>query len=196
MVSTACPGERAYEWLSRSGGLRERVEAYIASYDTAAKTRALQVGLSRIGPVRVGEYPFSQDGGGRKVRLIGGDTYSTTTGAFYVGSTIRAEYARFRSQVGGFGVPIGELEATSNGAVTVQRFNHGSIWQARRSGRSTSYGIWGPLDQKYREIGGPTSEVGSPTRRYASLGGGRYRAYFSRGTITREADFTFTITSR
>lgn len=196
VVGTACPGTQAYAWLSRDGGLRDRVSAYIADYTSAAKTRTMELGLSRIGPVLVGEYPFSQDGGGRKVRLFRGDVYSSDLGAYYVGSTIRHEYAHFYSQVGGFGVPTSELQPTSNPAVTVQQFNHGSVWQAKRSGKSTSYGIWGPLDQKYRQMGGPTSEVGSPTRRYESLGGGRYRAYFSRGTITREADLTFTITTR
>jgi hypothetical protein len=193
VVSTACPGAKAYAWLSRDGGLRDRVSAYIADYSSSIKTRWNELGWSATGPVYVGEYAFANDGGGRKARLLKLDLYSSTRGTFAVGGEYRTAYASLSSQAGRLGVPAGDAEGTSRPVVSLQRFAHGTVYKVTRSGHASAYGLWGAMYLKYKSMGEADSELGAPKSNEVAISGGRSRAYFGYGYLTVEADGTVTV---
>ena len=193
VVGTACPGAKAYAWLSRDGGLRERVSAYIANYSSPIKTRWSQLGWGVTGPVSIGEYAFSNDGGGRKARLLKLDLYSSTRGTFAVGGEYRTAYATLGSQAGRLGVPAGEAEATSRPVVSLQRFAHGTVYRVVRGSSASAYGLFGAMYLKYKSMGEASSELGAPRTNQVAISGGRSRAYFGYGYMTVESDGTVTV---
>ncbi|MEJ7636221.1 N-acetylmuramoyl-L-alanine amidase [Aeromicrobium sp.] len=194
VVSTACPGAAAYAWLSRADGLRDRVSAYTASYASAIKSRWQELGSARTGPVAVGEYAFTNDGGGRKARLLNLDLYSSSRGTFSVGGEYRSTYATLGSQTGSLGAPAGEAEATSRSVVSLQRFGHGTVYRVVRGGNAKAYGIWGAMYDKYASLGEASSALGAPSSNQVAISGGRSRAYFGYGYMTVQADGTVTVT--
>ena len=193
VVSTACPGQKAYEWIGRDGGLRERVSAYIANYSSAIKTRWQQLGSSATGPVAVGEYPFSNDGGGRKARMLKLDLYSSSRGTYSVAGIYRTTYATLGSQTGYLGVPAANAVPTSRPVVSLQRFAHGAVYRVVRNGTAKAYGIWGAMYVKYQSMGEASSELGAPRSNEVAISGGRKRAYFGYGHMTVEANGTVTV---
>jgi hypothetical protein len=193
VVPTACPGAKAYAWLSAAGGLRDRVAAYIASYSSAIKSRARELGVARTGLVYVGEYPFTTGLTGRKALFGNLDMYSTSVGTFEVGGYYRDAYGELNFQTGVLGAPTSEATSTSVSTVRVQRFEHGSIYRVSRSGRGAPYALWGALDTKYRDLGEATSDLGRPTKAEAAISGGRKRAYFTHGHITVQSNGKVTV---
>jgi len=191
VVSTACPGAKAYAWLSASGGLRDRVAAYIAGYSSSIKTRATFLGRDVTGPVFIGEAVFA---GGRKARLQKLDLYASTLGTFSVANYFRTTYNSLKAQSGILGMPASEAESTSVAGVQVQRYARGSIHRVYRSGRYHAYALWQGIDAKYRELGESAGALGRPTKGETSLSGGRFRAYFEHGYITRGAKGSIAVT--
>jgi hypothetical protein len=191
VVSTACPGAKAYAWLSRDGGLRDRVSAYIANYSSSIKTRATFLGPGVTGPVYIGETVFT---GGRKARLQKLDLYASTAGTFSVAGYFRTGYNALKAQLGILGMPTSESSTTSVSTVQVQRFARGSIYRVSRNGSVAPYAMWGGIDAKYRELGEAGGALGEPTKGEASLSDGRFRAYFQHGYITRAASGAITVT--
>ena len=119
VVGTACPGKYAYAWLSETGGLRDRVEAYISKYSSLIKTRAAALGTAATGPVYVGEAPIR---GGRRTRFGKLDLYSTAAhGARVVSGSVLAEYTRLGNEKAKIGLPISDLSTVSS-EVKVQMF--------------------------------------------------------------------------
>ncbi|MEV7397252.1 peptidoglycan recognition protein [Aeromicrobium sp. NPDC092404] len=191
VVSTACPGAAAYAWLSKSGGLRDRVSAYVSGYTSSIKTRATFLGSATTGPVFIGETIFT---GGRKARLQKLDLYASTAGTFSVANYFRTGYNALKAQSGILGMPASEAESTAVAGVQVQRFARGSIHRVFRNGRYASYAVWQGIDAKYRELGEAAGELGRPTKTEASISGGRFRAYFEHGYITRSSTGVITVT--
>jgi hypothetical protein len=193
VVPTACPGAKAYAWLSAAGGLRDRVAAYISNYSSAIKSRAQELGVAKTGLVYVGEYPFTTGLTGRKARFGMLDMYSTSAGTFEVGGYYRVGYNALNSQTGVLGAPTSEAASTSVSTVKVQRFQHGSIYRVSRGGHAAPYVLWGALDTKYRDIGEASSGLGAPTKSEVAISGGRQRAYFAHGHITVQSNGTVTV---
>jgi uncharacterized protein with LGFP repeats len=194
VVPTACPGAKAYAWLSASGGLRDRVKDYIANYSSDIKTRFGSLGTSVTGLVYVGEYPFASGPGGRKARFGNLDMYSSSLGTFEVGGYYRVGYNALDAQSGVLSVPTSEAADTSVSTVKVQRFLHGSVYRVSRSGHAAPYALWDDLDAKYRDLGEASSSLGAPTKSEAVISGGRKRAYFEHGHMTRQSDGSVTVT--
>jgi hypothetical protein len=194
VVKTACPGTAAYRWLSASGGLRDRVEAYLADYRSAIKTEYRRLGSDKTGPVYVGETPFSADTGGRKARLGHLDLYSSSLGTFSVDGAIRSAYNALDAQGGALGAPATAKESTSRSDVRRQRFSHGTIYRVQGASSAKGHPVWGSIENRYVELGEESGALGAPRRPMTKLSGGRYRAYFEHGTITRERDRSLTVT--
>ncbi len=190
VVSTACPGAAAYAWLSASGGLRDRVADYIANYSSAIKTRVAQLGRDATGPVYIGEYPFTQAGGGRKARLQSVDMYSTTFGTFKVGGTYREGYKSRGEQGGVLGVPIADAQKSSVSTVSLQRFSKGTVYRVQLGSKVRPVLLYSKIEDKYIEIGEASSPLGAPTTSMARISEGRYRAYFEHGHMTMNASGT------
>ncbi len=190
VVSTACPGAAAYAWLSAGGGLRDRVAAYIANYSSAIKTRVAQLGSAATGPVFIGEYPFSQAGGGRKARLERVDMYSTTYGTFKVGGTYREGYKARDEQAGVLGVPIAEAQKSSVSTVSLQRFSKGTVYRVQLGSKVTPVLLYSKIEDKYIDLGEASSPLGAPTTSMVRISDGRYRAYFQHGHMTMNASGT------
>jgi hypothetical protein len=189
VVGTACPGGAAYRWLSKSGGLRDRVTAYISGYTSAIKTRAAQLGRDATGPVYIGEYAFAQGPGGRKARLRRVDLYSTTTyGTFKVGGTYRAGYKARDEQAGVLGVPVAEAQKSPVSTVSLQRFSKGTVYRVQRGSVVAPVLLYSRIEDRYIELGEATSALGAPTKSQVKVTGGRYRAYFAHGHMTMNAN--------
>ena len=75
VVGTACPGRYGYAWLSESGGLRDRVEAYISNYSSEIRTKLGT--LTSTGAVYIGEVDVAgPSGAGRRTQLGSLDIFS------------------------------------------------------------------------------------------------------------------------
>ena len=187
IVSTACPGAAAYTWLSASGGLRDRVAAYIANYKSPIKTRVGQLGRSVTGPVYVGEYPFSKGPGGRKARLALVDMYSTSFGTFKVHGTYREGYNGRSAQNGVLGVPTADAKKTTVSTVSLQRFSKGTVYRVKLGKTALPVVLYSRIEDKYIALGEHTSALGAPTTSMVSISGGRYRANFQHGHLTQSS---------
>ena len=136
VLSTACPGRYGYAWLSEAGGLRDRVETYLAAYSTPVKTRYQSLGATAAGPIFVGEAKTSA-GSRLRAKLV--DIYSAgaATTAYVVGGTVRTEYDRVSGRSGVLGYPTGE--AAPSGAGVRQEFAGGYIQTTSAGGRAIAY---------------------------------------------------------
>ena len=135
VLKTACPGRYGYAWLSEAGGLRDRVEAYIAAYSTPTKSLYRALGAAVTGPIFIGEAQGA-DGSRLRAKLV--DIYSKGTAgpAFTVGGAIRTEYDRVGSRAGVLGYPTANAAAVAGG--TRQNFDGGYI-TTTAAGRATAY---------------------------------------------------------
>ena len=191
VVSTACPGKYGYSWLSSDGGLRDRVESYIAKYDTPIKAAAKQLdGLngSVTGSVIQGE--------------LGGDTrrrtkfskmnifwFAGSPQAYHVAGAARTVHDKLGLQNGVLEFPTGNMAPSSVPGLSVQPFQQGAIYQTA----SGTYGLYGAIFQKYvsDSVGGPGGELGVPTSAITTNGTTR-TATFEHGSIV-DADGTVTV---
>ena len=169
-TATACPGRYGYAWMKASGGLRDRVAAYIRDYTSAIKSETARLGHARTGDLNVGEYPTD---GGRKARFSYGDIYAKTPyGAHFVGGSVRTEYAAWDIEHGALGFPTTDILDVVAGKQAVQRYERGSIYRVPQSnGVNEAFGLTKGVDTKYRELGEFDSDLGAPTSRVNTAGG-------------------------
>ncbi|TXL57314.1 N-acetylmuramoyl-L-alanine amidase [Aeromicrobium terrae] len=187
VVSTACPGTKAYGWLSASGGLRDRVVAYASSYSTPISTRAAELGSAFTGPTYRGE---RDRGSFHEIRMKYVDIYDHEgTGTHYTRSYTRTEYRSRGEQSGPLGFPTTDRTHSTTGAMDVQRFEHGSIYQVDRgNGVVQTPAMWGVIEQKYIELGEGKSALGRPSKGMTPLSNGRFRVDFNNGSIYQNSD--------
>jgi SpoIID/LytB domain protein len=144
VLQTACPGRYGYAWLSESGGLRDRVEAYLAGYTSTVKSRYTALGATAAGPIFIGE---AQTSTGSRLRAKNLDIYAKgangTGRTFTVAGAARTEYDRVGSRTGTLGYPAGEAVAVPGG--TRQAFDGGYIMTVAATGRATAYTPAGAL---------------------------------------------------
>jgi len=135
VISTGCPGRYGYAWLSETGGLRDRVAAYLAAYSTPVKSRYAALGAA-AGPIFIGE---AQTATGSRLRAKTLDVYAkAASGAAYtVAGAVRTEYDRVGSRTGVLGYPSADAVAVAGG--TRQAFDGGSIVVDAATGRATAY---------------------------------------------------------
>ena len=169
-TATACPGRYGYAWMKASGGLRDRVAAYIQDYASAIKSEAAQLGHAKTGDLNVGEYPTE---GGRKARFSYGDIYAMSPyGAHFVGGSVRTEYDAWDIQHGALGFPTSNIVDVVAGKQAFQRYEHGSIYRVPQSnGVNQAFGLTRGVDTKYRELGEFDSDLGAPTSRVTTADG-------------------------
>jgi hypothetical protein len=191
VVSTACPGKAAYAWLSRDDGLRDRVKAYIAGYDTPIKTAFQARGITKTGPVYVGE-AGTVNRHWLRAKLV--DYYwHSSYGAFFVQGLFRSHYNEVGGQNGVLGSPTADAISTATTGVQLQTFQKGRIYRVSNGTTAAAYAIWGAVAAKYVELGEAAGELGKPKSRQTVISGGRQRAYFTGGNITLNPDGTVTV---
>ncbi len=189
VVGTECPGAAAYRWLGASGGLRDRVATYISRYSTPILSRYRQLGVGSTGPVYVGEYPFSSNGGGRKARMANIDVITSPKGTFWVRSYVRSRFNRTGGQTKVLGVPVANAVRTARSRVMLQRFEKGTIYRVKRPGKKhQAYALWGPVATKYRSLKEADGRLGAPKKTQTKISGGRQRVWFANGHITWQAN--------
>ncbi|MFC5679550.1 SpoIID/LytB domain-containing protein [Aeromicrobium endophyticum] len=144
VLSTACPGRYGYAWLSEAGGLRDRVEAYMAGYSSTVKSRYAAIGSATAGPIFIGE---AQTSTGSRLRAKYLDLYAKgaagTGTVFAISGAARDEYDRLGSRTGVLGYPAGEAVAVTGG--TRQNFDGGYVLTAAATGRATAYNAAGAV---------------------------------------------------
>jgi SpoIID/LytB domain protein len=137
VLSTECPGRYGYAWLSEAGGLRDRVEAYIAAYSSSVKTRYAAIGPAAAGAIFIGE---AQTSTGSRLRAKNLDIYAKGAGgtgrAYAVGGAVRTEYDRVGTSASVLGYPVADAVSVAGG--TRQSFEGGYITVAA-SGEATAY---------------------------------------------------------
>lgn len=186
VVSDDCPGAAAYAWISYPGGLRDRVESYIANYSSPIKTLAQDLGPTATGPLNIGEAPVA---GGRRTQFTRLDMYSSdATGAHTVKGALRTEYNRLGGPDGSLGFPKGEYKATTKREVGVQRFANGSIFNVISSSTILTAGMYGPIATRYAELKEEAGPLGWPTSSINQLSTGVLRADFTGGFIELKPD--------
>ncbi|WP_283252583.1 SpoIID/LytB domain-containing protein [Aeromicrobium wangtongii] len=180
VVSTGCPGTYGYAWLSESGGLRDRVAAYLAAYSTPVKAKYTALGTGVTGAIFVGE---AKSSAGSRLRAKLVDIYSqgNSAAAFHVSGPIRAEYDRLKSRTGVLGYPASD-PATIAGA-TRQVFAAGRIYQVG----SSVHTLQGAIATAYANLGETASALGVPTSSTTTDAAGISRANFATGYITSNA---------
>ena len=180
-TATACPGRYGYAWMKASGGLRDRVAAYIRDYTSAIKSETARLGHAKTGDLNVGEYPTV---GGRKAGFSHGDIYAKSPyGAHFVGGSVRTEYAAWNIQHGALGFPTTDIVDVVAGKQAFQRYERGSIYRVPQSnGVNEAFGLTKGVDTRYRELGELASDLGAPTSR-ANTAGSVDTATFEHGRI-------------
>ena len=169
-TATACPGRYGYAWMKATGGLRDRVAAYIRDYSSAIKSETARLGHARTGDLNVGEYPTD---GGRKARFSAGDLYAKTPyGAHFVSGSFRTEYAAWDTQHGALGFPTTDVVDVVAGRQAFQRYERGTIYRVTQSnGVDEAFGLTKGVDTRYRELGGFDNDLGAPTSRVDTTDG-------------------------
>ena len=178
VISTECPGRYGYAWLSDSGGLRDRVEAYISKYSSPIKKLYTSLGSTRTGAIYVGEASSST---GRRLDAKLMDLYAKkgATTARYVSGLVRSEYDRKSSRNGVLGYPRGN--PTTSSGTTRQSFDNGLIYAVK--GKSKAYSIVSSLAATYTKLGAHTGVLGLPTGSTTTVSSGVLRSNFAHGYI-------------
>ncbi|WP_332661753.1 SpoIID/LytB domain-containing protein [Aeromicrobium sp.] len=179
VVSTACPGRYGYAWLSETGGLRDRVEAYMSKYSTPIKSRYTSLGSASVGNIYIGE-ARSSTGSRLDAKLKDLYSKSTSTAARYVSGKIRTEYDRLGSRTGTLGYPTDNPTTATDGVIG-QHFDTGSIFYV--SGKTTAYSLRGDIAKVYTQLGESTGKLGDPTSSTFTVSSGVTRNNFQRGWI-------------
>lgn len=194
VVGTECPGAAAYAWLSAPGGLRDSVANYTASVSTEISKRAAKLGASATGALVAAEYPFFTSPGGTKARFKKIDVISSSLGTYSLGDVVRSRYNALSAQSGALGVPTSIITTTARSQVRMQRFHHGTIYRVKRKNRKVAaYALYGKVENKYRSLREASGKLGVPTKTQTKVSGGRERAYFTKGTLTLEANGRVTV---
>jgi SpoIID/LytB domain protein len=179
VVSTECPGRYGYAWLSESGGLRDRVEAYMSNYSTPIKTLYTSLGSTRTGAIYIGE-ARSSTGSRLDAKLM--DLYAKTGGsARYVSGRIRTEYDRLGSRTGTLAYPKDNPRTASDGVIG-QHFDRGSVFYV--AGKTKAYSLLGDIAKVYTQLGESTGKLGDPTSSTFTVSSGVTRVNFQQGWIT------------
>ncbi|MET0929089.1 MAG: SpoIID/LytB domain-containing protein, partial [Aeromicrobium sp.] len=164
VLSTACPGRYGYAWLSEKGGLRDRVETYLAAYSTPVKARYTALGATAAGPIFIGE---AQTSTGSRLRAKNLDLYAKGTGpAYSVSGAVRTEYDRLGSRTGVLGYPTGDAVAVAGG--TRQSFDGGYITTVTATGKVTAYNNAGAVVSGSGPA--PAAPVPAPVAQPATVG--------------------------
>jgi uncharacterized protein with LGFP repeats len=194
VVGTECPGAAAYAWLGAPGGLRQSVQSYTASATTAISRLAARLGSSATGALVAAEYPFYTAPKGTKARFRKLDIISSRFGTFAVKDIVRSRYKSRGAQAGPLGVPTSSLVKTARSQVLMQRFHHGTIYRVKRKNKpKVAVALYGRLENKYVSRGEVRGKLGLPARTQRKISGGRERAYFTKGTLTLEANGRVTV---
>ena len=177
VVSTECPGRYGYAWLSETGGLRDRVEAYMSKYSTPIKTLYTSLGSTKTGAIYIGE-ARSSTGSRLDAKLM--DLYAKTGAtARYVSGRIRTEYDRLGSRTGTLGYPK-DNPKTVDGVVG-QHFDRGGLFYV--SAKSKVYNLLGDIAKVYTQLGESTGKLGDPTSSTFTVSTGVTRVNFEHGWI-------------
>ncbi len=180
VVSTACPGRYGYAWLP---SLRERVATYISGYTSEIKTYAAGLGRSFTGYVYRGERGTSTQ---RKTLYQDMEIYwKEGLGAHAVSGYVRKEYNHLGYQNGPLGYPASEWLHTDDPKVTLMRFEGGTVYRVVRPTGVIGLGIYGDIEDTYRDLGESTGALGAPETRIYRLSAGGARARFDHGYITQ-----------
>jgi hypothetical protein len=179
VVGTACPGRNGYAYLPT---LRDEVAAYIADYDSEIKRYAAELGRDLTG------YPYASEYGNatqRKTFFQDMELYwKQGLGVFWVGGRVRTEYNHLGAHAGVLGFPTSLHVRTDDPAVSLQRFEDGTVYRVVRGSSTIGLGIHGDIEDLYRELGESTGRLGAPeTRVYRKPG--LLRARFDGGIITQ-----------
>ena len=178
VVSTECPGRYGYAWLSESGGLRDRVEAYMSQYSSPIKTLYNSLGSTKVGAIYIGE-ARSSTGSRLDAKLM--DLYAKTGGtARYVSGKIRTEYDRLGSRTGSLAYPKDNPKTASDGVIG-QHFDGGSVFYV--AGKTKAYSLLGDIAKVYTQLGESTGKLGDPTSSTFTVSSGVTRVNFERGWI-------------
>jgi hypothetical protein len=178
-MSTACPGQRVYDWLPR---LRERVDARLGDYQSRIETawRSRDGHRGWLGSVFVGE---QRAAGGRFTIFTNGRAFaSKETGVRMLreGAILR-EFLRAGGVAGPYGFPVTRLLMTGHREGTVMTFEGGRIWWSAPTGSVALHR--GAILAKYRRMHAANGSLGFPVRaHYKSRDGMRVR--FEHGYIT------------
>ncbi|GAA3527276.1 hypothetical protein GCM10022234_25620 [Aeromicrobium panaciterrae] len=186
VVGTACPGKYAYAWLSETGGLRDRVEAYMSKYSSDIKTRAASLGSTATGAVFVGE---SQISGGRRTQFAKVDIFSKVGPGTHVVSQaggFRARYVAAGYTISALGFPTTDSPTVGTSGTFAQRFEGGSIYAVRNATSTVNYLLWGPTATLYQNLGEASGKLGAPKSNLVPESGG-YRTTFAKGYIRYNA---------
>jgi uncharacterized protein with LGFP repeats len=179
VVGTACPGRNGYAYLPT---LRTEVAAYIADYDSEIKRYAAELGRDLTG------YPYASEYGNdtkRKTFFQAMELYwKQGVGTFWVGGKVRTEYNHLGAHAGVLGFPTSLHVRTDDPDVSVQRFENGTVYRVVRGSSTIGLGIYGDIEDTYRELGESLGRLGAPeTRIYRKPG--LVRARFDGGIITQ-----------
>lgn len=179
VLGTACPGRNGYTYLPT---LRNSVASYIADYDSEIKRYAAKLGRDLTG------YPYASEYGNatqRKTFFQAMELYwKQGVGVFWVGGLVRGEYNHLGAHAGVMGFPTALHVRTADPAVSVQRFERGSVYRVVRGSGTIALGIHGGIEDLYRELGESEGRLGAPeTRVYRKPG--LSRARFDGGIITQ-----------
>lgn len=178
VVSTACPGRYAYAWLSQSGGLRDRVEAYMSKYSTPIKTLYTSLGSSSAGAIYIGE-ARSSTGSRLDAKLKDLYAKSGATTARYVSGRIRTAYDGKRGPGGVLGYPRNN-PVTSSGTIR-QSFDNGLVYAVKD--KSTAYSIVSDVADTYTKLGAHSGVLGLPTGSTYTVSSDVLRSNFAKGYI-------------
>ncbi len=185
VVSTECPGAKVYAWLSASGGLRDAVEDRLAG---TVGTPLTEIGklAAELGPARTGT-PIGEERGNdtqRRRDFTKVDiTWKDGVGTFYVYSYFRDEWNRLNSTRGPLGFPKAQQVMTSLATVGIQRFEKGTVYRVKGSDGYQAYGVYGPMEDTYRDLGEVTSKLGIPRSATYQARVGFQRTKFTKGYL-------------
>ena len=175
-MSTACPGQRVYDWLPR---LRERVGQRLGDYQSTIEQLWLSRGGPKgfLGPVRVGE---RKEHRGRHTTFQDGRIYSSASGQFVLRpGPILKRYLKAGETASHLGYPASGVRSPRNGYAA--DFQTGALLWSRATGS-----IFLPRSavlKRYRAEHGAFGQLGFPTTRLRTSTDSAV-AYFQYGTIT------------
>ncbi|MET0821106.1 MAG: peptidoglycan recognition protein [Aeromicrobium sp.] len=194
VVGTECPGAAAYAWLSAPGGLRATVASGVAAASSPVAQLASRLGVSKTGSLVAAEYPFYTAPKGTKARYRKLDIISSRFGTYAVKDVVRSRYKSRGAQSGALGVPTSAQKKSPRSQVQLQRFHYGTIYRVKRKNKPlTTVALYGRLENKYISRGELRGKLGVPTKTQRKISGGRERAYFTKGTLTLEANGRVTV---